>query len=95
MDGNLLVALMAPRPLLLQTGSTDFWSDPRGEFLSAVDASRAYDFPGKKGPGTDIWPETGQPTGGDLVYYMHKSGHGVKPEDWPVFIDFLKTHLRP
>ena len=29
-DGHTLVALMAPRPLLLQTGSTDYWSDPKG-----------------------------------------------------------------
>lgn len=95
MDGNLLVALIAPRPLLLQTGSTDHWSDPKGEFLSAVDASRVYEFLGKKGLGTDVWPEPGQPVGGDLVYFMHEGGHGVKPEDWPVFINFLKTHLRP
>lgn len=26
MDANLLVALIAPRPLLLQTGKTDKWS---------------------------------------------------------------------
>ncbi len=36
MDANLLVALIAPRPVLLQTGSTDYWSDPKGEFLAAV-----------------------------------------------------------
>ena len=41
-DANLLVALMAPRPLLLQTGDQDFWSDPKGEFLAAVD--RFFDF---------------------------------------------------
>lgn len=95
MDGNLLVSLIAPRPLLLQTGSTDHWSDPKGEFLSALDASRVYELLGKKGLETDIWPEAGQKTGHDLVYYMHDGGHGVKPEDWPVFINFLKTHLKP
>ena len=34
MDANMLVALIAPRPVLLQTGTTDFWSDPKGEFSS-------------------------------------------------------------
>src|SRR5581483_6859268 len=29
MDAHMLVALIAPRPLLLQTGSTDYWSDPK------------------------------------------------------------------
>ena len=35
----MLVALIAPRPLLLNTGSEDKWSDPRGEFLAAQAAS--------------------------------------------------------
>jgi hypothetical protein len=39
MDAYLLIALIAPRPLLLQTGSTDYWSDPKGEFLAAVAAT--------------------------------------------------------
>jgi len=39
---NLLVALMALRPLLLQTGDTDYWSDPKGEFLAAVAAEPVY-----------------------------------------------------
>jgi hypothetical protein len=43
-DAHMLVALMAPRPLLLQTGDTDYWSDPRGEFLSAVAAAPVYQF---------------------------------------------------
>jgi len=95
MDGNLLVALIAPRPLLLQTGSTDFWSDPKGEFLSAIDASRVYELLGDEGLGTDIWPEPGRKVGGTLSYYMHEGGHVPVPGDWPVFIDFLKTHLKP
>jgi len=48
-DANLLVALMAPRPLLLQTGNTDFWSDPKGEFLAAVSASPVYTLLGAHG----------------------------------------------
>src|SRR6202020_22661 len=42
MDAHMLVALIAPRPLLLQTGDTDYWSDPKGEFLSAVAAGPVY-----------------------------------------------------
>ena len=37
-DAHMLVALIAPRPVLLQTGDKDFWSDPKGEFLAAVAA---------------------------------------------------------
>ena len=47
-DANLLVSLVAPRPLLLQTGDTDFWSDPKGEFLAAVAAEPVFKLLGKK-----------------------------------------------
>lgn len=95
MDGNLLVALHAPRPLLLQTGTVDGWSDPKGEFLSAVNAGQVYRLLGARDLGTDRWPGAGQRIFGDLSYYMHEGGHGPIPADWPVFVDFLKMHLSP
>lgn len=95
MDGNLLVALHAPRPLLLQTGTTDNWSDPKGEFIAAVDAGKVYKLLGKQDLGTDVLPAPNQPILHDLSYIMHEGGHGTIPADWPVFIDFLKMHLKP
>jgi hypothetical protein len=94
-DGNMLVSLIAPRPLLLQTGSTDYWSDPKGEFISAVDATKVYKFLGKDGLNTDVFPAPSVKVGGTLSYYMHDGGHGMIPSDWPVFIDFMKTYLKP
>jgi len=47
-DANLLIAMIAPRPLLLQTGDTDKWSDPYGEFLGAVAAEPVYRLLGKR-----------------------------------------------
>src|SRR6202043_2096070 len=55
-DANMLVALVAPRPLLLQTGNTDKWSDPKGEFLAAVAAGPVYKLLGKDGLDTDQMP---------------------------------------
>lgn len=93
-DAHMLVALMAPRPLLLQTGDTDYWSDPKGEFLAAVAAEPVYKLFGKKGPGTDVMPKAGdQSLLNTLGYYMHVGGHGTIPSDWPVFITYLKKHL--
>ncbi len=95
MDANLLVALIAPRPLLLQTGDTDKWSDPKGEFLAAVAAGSVYKLLGKDGLGTDVWPEAKRPILHDLSYYMHDGGHGMVPTDWDIYIQFLKMHLHP
>jgi hypothetical protein len=93
-DGNMLVALMAPRPLLLQTGDTDFWSDPKGEFLAAEAASPVYALLGEHGLETDQWPAAGSPVMHTLAYYMHAGGHGTLPNDWKQFLAFLQMHLR-
>jgi hypothetical protein len=95
MDANLLIALIAPRPLLLQTGNTDYWSDPKGEFLAEVSAGPVYKLLGKQDLGTDVWPAAKQPIFHDLGYYMHDGGHGMVPSDWGIYIEFLKTALPP
>ena len=92
-DANLLIAMIAPRPLLLQTGNTDKWSDPHGEFLAAVAAGPVYELLGKKGLRTDRLPPPGEPILNDLGYYMHEGGHGTIPSDYAVYIQFIKKHL--
>lgn len=92
-DGHMLVALMAPRPLLLQTGDTDHWSDPKGEFLAAVAGGPVYELYGKRSLGTDVMPPAGQPILNDLGYLMHAGGHGAIPSDYDVFIRFMKMHF--
>ena len=95
MDANLLIALIAPRPLLLQTGSTDYWSDPKGEFLAAVAAGPVYQLLGKDPLDTDVWPAAKQPILHDLAYSMHEGGHGMVASDWDIYLEFLKMHLHP
>ena len=47
-DAHMLIAMIAPRPLLLQTGNTDKWSDPYGEFLGAIAAEPVYTLFGQE-----------------------------------------------
>ncbi len=94
-DAHTLVALMAPRPLLLQTGNTDYWSDPKGEYLSAQAATSVYNLFGKEGPGNQPMPIAGNTSLllNPLGYYMHEGGHTVLPEDWALFIKYMQRFL--
>lgn len=94
-DANMLVALMAPRPVLLQTGDKDYWSDPKGEFLAAVAAGPVYRLFGKQGLDTNEWPAPGVPILHDIGYYMHAGVHGTLPGDWDQYLAFLQKHLHP
>ena len=92
-DSHMLIALIAPRPLLLQTGTTDYWSDPKGEFLAAVAAGPVYELLGAKGLGVTEMPDPGQPILHTLGYFEHEGGHGTLPSDLDVFLDFMQLHL--
>jgi hypothetical protein len=91
----MLIALIAPRPVLLQTGNTDKWSDPYGEFLAAVAAEPVYKLLGKQGLGTDKMPPAGQAILHTIGYFMHDGGHGPLPTDWSVYLEFMQMHLQP
>ena len=88
------IALIAPRPLRLQTGSMDLWSDPKGEFPAEVAAGSLYRLLGTDGLETDQWPPPGLPLVTQLEYFKHNGGHGTLPNDWQVFINFLNIQLR-
>jgi hypothetical protein len=94
-DAHMLIASIAPRPLLLQTGDKDFWSDPKGEFLAAVAASPVYTLLGKEALGTNQMPPAGTPIFHTLGYVMHDGGHGTIPADWDLFRQFMQMHLQP
>ena len=92
-DAHMLVALIAPRPLLLQTGSTDTWSDPKGEWLALVEGRKVYQLLGQDVPTADEMPAPDQPYYTTLGYVMHEGGHGIMPQDWTYYLEFMKRHL--
>jgi len=93
-DGHMLISLIAPRPLLLQTGDSDHWSDPKGEFLAAVAAEPVYKLFKKEGPGTTIFPKPEDASMlNTLGYYMHVGGHAVLPTDQDIFVEYILKHL--
>jgi hypothetical protein len=94
-DQHLLIALCAPRPVYVNGGRTDQWSDPKGEFLALVAAGPVYRLLGAKDLGVTEVPEFDKPvTTGSLAFHYHSSGHTAVPADWKAFLDFADRHYR-
>lgn len=94
-DGNLLLSLIAPRPLYVASAEEDQWSDPRGEFLSALSASRVYAVLGKAGVSATTMPGADQPTDPTrfIAYHMRTGKHDVTAYDWDQYLNFLDAHF--
>jgi (4-O-methyl)-D-glucuronate---lignin esterase len=87
-DSHFLLALIAPRPLYVASAEGDQWSDPRGEFLGAVYASRVYELLGKQGLGTDQMPAIHQPIMHTVAYHIRAGKHNVTEYDWEQYLKF-------
>jgi hypothetical protein len=89
-----LLALVAPRPLYVASAEGDRWSDPRGEFLSALYASPVYRLLGVEGLPADEMPPLNQAVMGTLAYHIRAGAHDVTSFDWARYLDFADMHLK-
>jgi hypothetical protein len=87
-DQHMLLALIAPRPLYIASAAGDLWSDPKGEFLSAVNAGKVYALFEKKGLETDTMPPVNHPVGNTIRYHIRSGGHAVTLYDWQQYLQF-------
>jgi hypothetical protein len=94
-DSHMLISLIAPRPLFLNTGTEDQWSDPKGEFLGAQAASPAYALFGKQGLQDVAMPAPDTVVARDIAYHEHTGRHAILPTDWKFFLDFADQKLKP
>jgi hypothetical protein len=93
-DQHELVALLAPRPILILSGTTDHWSDPRGEYLGGRGADPVYRMLGSDGLSAREWPRPSEFVDSPVGYYLRPGGHDVTFEDWQVMVRFANRHLR-
>jgi hypothetical protein len=96
-DAHELIALCAPRPVFISSGSQQVeggWVDAKGMFLGAVGAGPVYRLLGKKDLGTTEFPpmET-EVIDGDIAFRQHSGGHTTGP-NWPTFITFASRYLK-
>jgi len=95
-DAHELIALCAPRPVFVSSGSQEVeggWVDAKGMFLGAAGASPVYALLGKQGLGTTEFPppETAL-TDGDIAFRQHRAGHTTGP-NWPTFLQFASRYF--
>ncbi len=90
-DQHLLVALNAPRPVLIGAGAQDTWSDPGGGVRAVRGAAPVYALFGAR-----TWQGVGAPDlTAALTRFERPGRHGVTKEDWDFFLAFLDAHLKP
>ncbi|MEE2888421.1 MAG: acetylxylan esterase [Planctomycetota bacterium] len=91
-DQHMLVALVAPRPVLVCSAVQDRWADPRGEFLAARHAAPVYKLLGTDGIETDSMPEPRKLLKSRIGYYLRPGKHDMTLEDWRAYMDFADHH---
>lgn len=93
-DSHGLIALIAPRPVLITSATKDEWADPKGEFLGGLHAEPVFKLLGTGGLGTADHPAPDKLVGDSIGYYLRTGAHDVTLEDWKVYLDFADRHLR-
>lgn len=93
-DAHMLIALNAPRPVFITGGTTDQWSDPKGEFLAEVAAGPVYRLLRKKDIGVTAFPAADSPVvSGELAFNYHTGPHTLTQTEWKLFLDFFGRYL--
>jgi len=95
-DQSFLLAMIAPRLLLVGSAELDAGADPQSEFLTTLHASSAWELLGKPGLVTpDRMPEPGDFLGdGNVLYHIRKGKHYLSREDWAAYIKYLDKHFK-
>lgn len=87
-DQHELIALCAPRPVLLSNATDDQWANPAGQFDMLHAATPVYRLLGAPGIEATQLPAPGQLVPSRLGYYLRPGKHSTTSQDWEAFLDF-------
>lgn len=96
-DQHMLVALIAPRHLMIGCAQEDYWADNEGQFLSCYLSSKIWELYGKSGLrlNGDCMPRVSDSlTEGELGFYIREGSHFLSRYDWNKYMMKFKEILK-
>jgi len=94
-DQHALIALCAPRPVLLSNATEDLWANPAGQFEMLRAADPVYRLVAGDGLGATVVPEIGKLLPSRLGYFIRAGKHSMSGEDWAAWLDYADQWLKP
>jgi pimeloyl-ACP methyl ester carboxylesterase len=94
-DQHMLLSLIAPRPLYVTSASQDLWADPKGSYLSLLEAQKVYALYEKQTTLPPLPPPLNTPIMASTFGYHNREGiHNLTAYDWNAFIRFANYQFQ-
>lgn len=94
-DQEMLLALVAPRPLYVASASKDFWADSEGEYLSFYKTQAVYNLYDSTLTIPYRYPAPNEAIQyGNMAYHLRAGEHEILAWDWEHYISFANSKLK-
>lgn len=93
-DQHELIALCAPRPVLISAATEDLWANPAGQFQMLRAADPVYRLVAGEGIDATVMPEPLHLVSSRLGYFLRPGKHEVTEADWEAWLDYADRWLK-
>lgn len=95
-DHHSLIAVCAPRPVLLSNATDDLWANPAGQFAMLKAAAPVYDLvtQDKQSLTAADMPPVGTLLDSRLGYFIRPGKHSMTEMEWKAWLDYADKWLR-
>lgn len=93
-DQHALIALCAPRPVLVSNATEDLWANPAGQFEMLRAADPVYRLVAGEGLGAEKIPDVSTLLASRLGYFIRPGKHAMTAEDWQTWLDYADGWLK-